>query len=91
MRRPQANVQAVLDLYQLYNRSEGKSESTLDWYERAIEENPDDHGAVFNAGVMHEAMGQFKKAESCYDRAFKIEPKNQYVSARRRVRTEGGK
>ena len=36
MRRPQASIQAVLDLYQLHNRSEAKSESTLDWYERVV-------------------------------------------------------
>ncbi len=62
----------------------------LDYYVSAIEANPGDHGAVFNAGVMHEAMGQLKKAEGYYDRARKIEPKEQYIFARRRVRTEGG-
>ena len=36
MRKPEASVQAVLDLYQLHNASEAKAEATLDWYERVV-------------------------------------------------------
>ncbi len=36
MRKPEASIQAVLDLYQLHNRSEAKAEGTLDWYERVV-------------------------------------------------------
>ena len=68
----------------------GDYREALDCYVGAMAENPEDHGAVFNAGVMHEALGQFKQAESYYDRARKMEPKEQYIFARRRVRTEGG-
>ena len=68
----------------------GDYREALDLYLSALEANPGDHGAVFNAGVMHEAMGELKKAEGYYDRAYKIEPKEEYVFARRRVRTEGG-
>ena len=68
----------------------GEYTEALDYYVSAAEANPDDHGAVFNTGVMHEALGRLKKAESYYDRARKIEPKEQYIFARRRVRTEGG-
>ena len=68
----------------------GDYDEALDCYLSAIEAKGDDHGAVFNAGVMHEAMRQFKKAEGYYDRARKIEPKEQYIFARKRVRTEGG-
>lgn len=68
----------------------GEYKEALDCYVGAIEANPGDHGAVFNAGVMHEALGELKKAEGYYDRAQKIERKEQYIFARSRVRTEGG-
>ena len=63
----------------------------MECYEAAVEAKPDDHGAVFNIGVMHEAMGNFDQAEDYYTRAFKIKPKERYVFARRRVRGESGK
>ena len=68
----------------------GEYAEALDCYLEAIEENADDHGAMFNAGVMHEAMRELKKAEGFYHRAYRIEPKQRYISARKRVRTEGG-
>ena len=69
----------------------GDHAEAMECYQAAVEAKPDDHGAVFNIGVMHEAMGNFDQAVDYYTRAFKIKPKERYVFARRRVRGESGK
>ena len=69
----------------------GDYAEALECYQAAVEAKPDDHGAVFNIGVMHEAMRNFDQAEDYYTRAFKIKPKERYVFARRRVRGESGR
>jgi Flp pilus assembly protein TadD len=61
----------------------------LELYLAAARANPEDHEALFNAGVMCEAQGNFADAEKYYDQAFKIKPQDQYVLARKRMRTEG--
>jgi len=66
----------------------GDYEEALECYETGMELNPRDHEAVFNAGVMQEALGNVAKAEALYDKAFKMNPKEQYVMARKRVRAE---
>jgi len=66
----------------------GDYAEALECYQSAVEQNPNDHGAIFNAGVMNEAMGNFVEAEQLYDKAFKIDPKESYVFARKRVRLE---
>ena len=66
----------------------GDHDEALELYQAAIKANPADHGAAFNAGVMCEATGRFEQAEAHYDKAFKIEPKQRYVLARKRVRLE---
>lgn len=66
----------------------GEYTEALDIYLQAIELKPDDDGAMFNAGLMYEAMGKLDKAEGLYDRAFKTKDKDKYVLARRRVRVE---
>ena len=66
----------------------GDYREALECYEAAIQESPDDHGAAFNAGVMHEALGELEKAEELYDRAFQMGREEQYVFARKRVRRE---
>jgi len=67
----------------------GDHAEALECYQAAIQQDPSDHEAVFNAGVMYEAMGNLAKAEEMYTKAFKIEPREQYVLARKRVRLEG--
>lgn len=62
----------------------------IEAYEAALRSKPDDSEAIFNAGVMYEALGKLDKAEEMYDRAFKLKPKTQYVQARKRVRQESG-
>jgi tetratricopeptide (TPR) repeat protein len=60
----------------------------IEAYEAGLRECPDDHEAMFNAGLMYEAMGKFSEAEKQYDMAFKTKPQTQYVQARKRVRIE---
>ncbi len=66
----------------------GEYSEALDLYLKAIEQKGDDDGAMFNAGLMYEAMGKLDRAEQLYDRAFKTSDKDKYVLARRRVRVE---
>lgn len=66
----------------------GEYAEALELYERAIETNPDDHGSMFNAGLMCEAMGRFDQAERYYDRALDLEVDKKYIQARKRVRQE---
>ena len=66
----------------------GEYSEALDLYLQSIELKPDDDGAMFNAGLMYEAMGKLDRAEQLYDRAFKTKDKDKYVLARRRVRVE---
>jgi tetratricopeptide (TPR) repeat protein len=66
----------------------GDYAEALEIYLAAVKTNPDDHEALFNAGVMCEALGRFADAEQDYDRAFKLKPQDQYIAARKRVRVE---
>jgi len=68
----------------------GDYAEALDVYLTALDVNGADHGAAFNAGLMCEAQGNLQKAEEMYDKAFRMDPKEQYVLARKRVRIEGG-
>ncbi len=47
----------------------GKYASALDCYRQAIELSPGDDGAVFNAGLMCEALGRLEEAAEFYERA----------------------
>jgi len=66
----------------------GDYAEALDLYKTAIAAHPDDHEAIFDCGVTYEAMGKLGEAEKCYDKAFKMEPQDQYLHARKRVRVE---
>ena len=63
----------------------GQLDDALDCYRLAMLKAPGDHGAVFNAGVIHEACGRLDKADEMYDRAVGILASPEYVEARRRV------
>ena len=67
----------------------GDYQDALDRYTQGIGLKPNDHGAMFNAGLMAEALGRFPEADRYYTRAFDKDPREQYILARRRVRTEG--
>jgi len=66
----------------------GEYVEALESFQIAIEKRKDDHASMFSAGVMCEALGRFKDAESYYTQAFKTDPEEQYVLARARVRDE---
>ena len=66
----------------------GDFSTALKYYQDAFEMKPEDDGAMFNAGVICEAMGKMKEAAEYYNKAIQIKPKRQYIRARRRVLTE---
>ena len=63
----------------------------LEAYQSAVKLNAEDHEAVFNSGLMYEALGKLDQAASMYDQAFKIKPEQKYVLARKRAQTESVK
>jgi tetratricopeptide (TPR) repeat protein len=68
----------------------GEYKDALEAYEAEIKQVPDDHEAMFNAGVCCEALGKLDQARTYYDKAFKLQPDPQYVQARKRVRLQAG-
>jgi curli biogenesis system outer membrane secretion channel CsgG len=66
----------------------GEYAEALGCYLQAVETKPGDDGAMFDAGLMYEAMGKLDKALEFYDRAFRVKDLEKYVLARRRVRVE---
>ncbi len=65
----------------------GEYTEAAECYRQALDERPGDHGAMYNLGLMHEARRQFAEALSWYDRALADHVDDQYVKARRRVRS----
>lgn len=63
-------------------------EEALICYRRAIKENPKDHGALFNAGLMLEAQRKLAEAEEMYDKAIDVKPEPKYIESRKRVKEE---
>jgi tetratricopeptide (TPR) repeat protein len=63
----------------------GKFAQALDCYLSAMDESPGDDGAVFNAGLMYEALGQLDKARQFYDQAALMRPGDQVDQARKRL------
>lgn len=68
--------------------AEREYKDAIDVYLSALQEHPDDDGAMFNIGVCYEAMGMLTKAELWYNKALKINPEMEYIRARKRVRVE---
>ncbi len=66
----------------------GDYAQALELYQLAVEANSEDHQALFNCGVMCEALGKLAEAQQYYDLAFRLKPEEQYVLARQRVRAE---
>jgi len=66
----------------------GDYAGALDVYKTAMQQKPDDDGAVFNAGVMQEALGHFAEADQLYFKAFQMGKKQKYIDARQRVHRE---
>ena len=63
-------------------------QDALEYYLKAIQAVPEDHGAMFNAGVMYEARGDLANAAQMYGRAFGVKADRKYIVARNRVRTQ---
>ncbi len=62
----------------------------IDLYRGALNEKPDDYGAMFNMGLCYEALGQMDNAYQAYSKAVKLHPESKFIKARRRVRVENG-
>jgi len=52
---------------------------------RAIDARPDDHAAIYNAGVICEAMGDYRQAKDYYQRAVRLQRKSVYEAGCERV------
>lgn len=63
----------------------------IDLYRGALNDQPDDYGAMFNMGLCYEALAQMSKAYDAYSRAVKLHPESKFIRARRRVRMANGK
>lgn len=66
----------------------GDYAEALECYQKGMKQAPEDHEVVFNIGVIYEAMGNLARAEEYYGRAVRMEPKERYIGARKRVRLE---
>jgi tetratricopeptide (TPR) repeat protein len=64
----------------------GDHDGALEQYKFALDQNADDHGAAFNAGLMYETMGQFDDARRLYARAASLNKDGRYAAGLARVR-----
>ena len=60
---------------------QGNYEEALHYFLQAIDAYPADHAALYNTGVMHEALGASVKAKAFYQRAIKLKKDSLYVQA----------
>ena len=68
---------------------EREYKDALAQYRKGISDQPKDAGALFNAGLMCEATGDFKSAEEYYAKALDLrDGEKKFIQARRRVRLE---
>ena len=68
--------------------SEREYKDAIEMYQAALQEKPNDYGAMYNTGVCYEAMGMLKEAEQYYNMALKHKKESEFIRARRRVRVE---
>ena len=66
----------------------GDYKDALDLYLQALDLKGDDHGTLYNAAVMYEALGQFDQALQHYNRAYALKAQDKYLDGRNRVREE---
>ena len=59
----------------------GEFQEALHCFLKAIDAHPTDHAALYNAGVMHEALGAPSKAKTFYQRAKKLNSNLLYEQA----------
>ena len=60
-------------------------DAALASFETAMVDDPENDRAAFGAGLMCECLGWYDQAESYYKRAILIDPKEEYVEAKKRV------
>ena len=63
-------------------------DGALEFYLRALKDEPADHGSMFNAGLMYEIKGDFVKALEFYSNALSEKDDQRYSRARARVRDQ---
>jgi tetratricopeptide (TPR) repeat protein len=49
-------------------------DKALEYHDRALQENPRNHKALVNKGVVYRLKGDYDKARECYDQALEIAP-----------------
>jgi hypothetical protein len=69
----------------------GQFEKALDCYLRGMDLSSGDDGAVFNAGLMYEALGQLATAREFYERAAAMRPGEYIDQALRRLDRRAGR
>lgn len=56
-------------------------------FRQAVDAHPDDDAALYNSGLVCEALGDYEGALGYYDRALAVRPRALYAGARNRART----
>jgi tetratricopeptide (TPR) repeat protein len=67
----------------------GDYAAALAFFRQAIDARPHNHGSLFNAGLMCEALGQYPQAQRYYQRATELAAQSPYRLARERVQRIG--
>jgi hypothetical protein len=65
---------------------QGRMQQARMEFEKVLYENPADHGACYNIGVLEEARGDFELASRYYNAAFAIQQNEKYLAAADRIR-----
>ena len=63
----------------------GDYANALAWFRKAIDARPDDHAALYNAGVMCEALADYNRAGQYYRRAGELSDNTDYRIAYERI------
>jgi len=65
--------------------AQGRWEEALACFRQAADARPDDHAALFNAGLTCEALGRYHESQVFYERALRQSDRGEYRRARGRV------
>jgi len=82
---PLANGRSQFDRRGRALAAKGDYPGALASFRRAIDAAPGDHAALYNAGVVCEAMGDLRRANRFYRRAARLSDNSTYRTARDRV------
>ncbi len=86
MRIPLAKVKSKAAKSAVKLAKVGDYDEAISLFKDAIEIKPEDHGAIYNLGVMYEVKNQPELALKYYKRAYSIKDKDLYLSAILRVK-----